>query len=49
MHDSKNPVEMIGGLPVVAAPAEMDATTAEELRAVLLEAASQGHKPSWWT
>jgi anti-sigma B factor antagonist len=43
MHDSKNPVEMIGGVPVVAAPAEIDAITAEQLRAVLLEAASHGH------
>ena len=42
MHDS-NPVEMIGGVPVVAAPIEVDATTAERLRAVLLDAASHGH------
>ena len=42
MHDS-NPVEMISGVPVVAAPIEVDATTAEQLRAVLLEAASHGH------
>lgn len=43
MPDSKNPVEMIGGVPVVAAPAAIDVATAEQLRAVLLEAASQGH------
>jgi len=42
VHDS-NPVEMISGVPVVAAPIEVDATTAEQLRAVLLEAASHGH------
>ena len=43
MYDSENPVEMIGGVPVVAAPAEIDAITAEQLRAVLLEAVSHGH------
>ena len=42
MHDSY-PVEMISGVPVVAAPIEVDATTAEQLRAILLEAASHGH------
>jgi len=42
MHGSKDPVEMIGGVPVVAAPEEIDAATAEQLRAVLLEAARHG-------
>ena len=43
MHDSHDSVEMINGMPVVAAPAEIDVTTAEQLRSVLLEAASHGH------
>jgi len=43
MHDNTNPVEMIGGTPVVAAPAEVDAITAEQLRAILLDVASLGH------
>lgn len=34
---------MINGLPVVTAPAEIDVTTAEKLRAVLLEVAANGH------
>jgi anti-sigma B factor antagonist len=34
---------MIGGMPVVTAPADLDTTTADQLRAVLLQAASQGH------
>ena len=34
---------MINGLPVVTAPAEIDIITAEKLRAVLLEAAENGH------
>jgi anti-anti-sigma factor len=34
---------MINGLPVVTAPAEVDVITAGKLRAVLLEAAENGH------
>lgn len=34
---------MIDGVPVVTAPAEIDVTSAEQLRAVLLDAASRGH------
>jgi hypothetical protein len=41
MPDSSCPVEMITGLPVVTAPAEIDVTTAEQLRAVRLEAAAR--------
>jgi anti-sigma B factor antagonist len=41
--DSKYPVEMISGMPVVTAPAEIDATTADQLRAVLLQVTSHGH------
>src|SRR5690349_21261720 len=33
---------MVGGVPVVAGPAEIDVTTAEELRAVLLDSATPG-------
>ena len=33
MRDGINPVEMIGGVPVVAASAEIDAATAEQLLA----------------
>jgi anti-sigma B factor antagonist len=35
-------VEMIGGVPVVTAPAEIDVTTADQLRTALLEAAAHG-------
>lgn len=43
MADSRYPVEMMSGLPVVAAPAEIDVTTADELRWVLLRVAADGH------
>jgi len=43
MHDGNDSLEMINGVPVVAAPEEIDVTTAEQLRSVLLEAASHGH------
>src|SRR5689334_5379577 len=36
------PVETTGGVPVVAAPEEIDITKATELRAALLQAATQG-------
>ena len=42
MPDGRYPIEMIAGVAVVTAPAEVDVTTAEQLRAVLLEAAAQG-------
>lgn len=35
--------QMIGGLPVVMAPTEIDATTSGELRAILLQWQSRGH------
>ena len=38
------PVEMISGVPVVAAPAEIDITNAEGLRAALGQAAGDGHE-----
>ena len=37
------PVEVTGGVPVVAAPEEIDITNAVGLRAALLEAAARGH------
>ncbi len=41
--DGTFPVEIIQGVPVVAAPAEIDITSAETLRAALLTAAASGH------
>ena len=35
--------KMIGGVPVLEAPAEIDITTADELRAVLLATAARGY------
>ena len=35
--------KMINGVPVVAAPAEIDITTADQLRAVLLDTTARGH------
>jgi hypothetical protein len=43
MAGGRYPVEMVRGVPVVAAPAEIDARNADWLRAVLLEAACRGH------
>ena len=43
MPDSRYPVEMISGIPVVAAAAEIDVATADQLRMVLLESAAGGH------
>jgi anti-sigma B factor antagonist len=37
------PVEVIGGVPVVAAPEDIDITNAAGLRTALLQAASLGH------
>ena len=34
---------MVNGVPVVTAPAEIDVTTAEQLRTVLLHSAARGH------
>src|SRR6266480_5592885 len=42
MTGVRYPIEMVNGVPVVAAPAEMDASNADWLRAVLLEAAARG-------
>ena len=37
------PVEVIGGVPVIVAPEEIDITNADGLRAALSEAAAHGH------
>jgi anti-anti-sigma factor len=37
------PIEIINGVPVVAAPEEIDVTNAGWLRSVLLQAADRGH------
>jgi anti-anti-sigma factor len=34
---------MVSGVPVVTAPPELDITTADQLRAVLLDTAARGH------
>jgi anti-sigma B factor antagonist len=39
VRDGSFPVEVVQGVPVVAAPEEIDVTNAEELRAALLRAA----------
>jgi anti-sigma B factor antagonist len=43
MQDGRFPFEMVDGVPVVAAPEEIDITNAPELRSALLEAAAHGH------
>jgi anti-sigma B factor antagonist len=42
MPDASFPVEMVSGVPVVAAPGEIDITNAGELRAALAESAARG-------
>jgi anti-sigma B factor antagonist len=44
MHDGRFSFEMVNGVPVVAAPEEIDITNAAELRSALLEAAALGHR-----
>jgi len=43
MPDDKFPVEAVEGVPVVAAPEEIDITNAEGLRSALVKAAATGH------
>ena len=43
MPDGSFPVEVVEGVPVVAAPEEIDITNAEALRSALLTAAADGH------
>jgi anti-sigma B factor antagonist len=40
MRNGRIPVELVSGVPVVAAPEEIDITNATELRSALLEAAA---------
>jgi anti-sigma B factor antagonist len=42
MPDAKFQVEMVNGVPVLAAPEEIDITNAAELRTALLESAAHG-------
>lgn len=42
MPEASFPVEVIGGVPVVAAPDEIDAANVARLRAALLDAAAHG-------
>jgi anti-sigma B factor antagonist len=42
MQDGRFPVESVSGVPVVAAPEEIDITNAPELRSALLTAAADG-------
>ena len=44
MQDGRFPCEMVDGVPVVAAPEEIDITNAPVLRSALLEAAAHGHR-----
>jgi anti-anti-sigma factor len=43
MAGARYPIQMVRGVPVVAAPAAIDASNADWLRSVLLEAACRGH------
>ena len=43
MPGARCPIEMVNGVPVVAAPAEIDISNADWLDAVLREAAARGH------
>jgi anti-sigma B factor antagonist len=42
MPDARFPVEMVGGVPVVVTPEEIDITNADGLREALLDAAGRG-------
>jgi anti-anti-sigma factor len=44
VRDVSFPVELVGGVPVVAAPEEVDITNAEGLRAALGRAAETGNR-----
>ena len=43
MPEASFPVEMVGGVPVVATPVEIDISNSAALRAALLEAAAHGN------
>lgn len=44
MPEGRFPVDLIGGVPVVGVPEEIDITNADGLRAALVQAAGNGHK-----
>ncbi len=44
MPDDRFPIRVVEGVPVVAAPEEIDITSAEALRSALLKAATNGHR-----
>jgi anti-sigma B factor antagonist len=44
MPDDRFPVEVLEGVPVMAAPEEIDITNAEALRTALLKVAANGHR-----
>ena len=44
MPDDRFPVEVVGGVPVVAAPDEIDITNAEALRSALIKATANGNR-----
>lgn len=44
MGDHMPSFEVVNGVPVVAAPEELDITNTEALRSALLEAAAHGHR-----
>jgi anti-sigma B factor antagonist len=43
MRDGRSPYEVVNGMPVVAAPEEIDVTNVPDLRSALLEAAADGY------
>jgi anti-sigma B factor antagonist len=43
MRTDQSPYEVVGGVPVVAAPEEIDITNAPDLRSALQVAAADGH------
>src|SRR6201981_2028960 len=44
MPDDRFPIEVVEGVPVVAAPEEIDITNAEALQTALLKVAANGHR-----
>ena len=46
MADPSDPVVMIGGVPVVEAPQEIDVANAKPFREILVQAACRGHTPA---
>ena len=43
MPDSSYPIEILKGVPVITAPAQIDVSNADQLRAALLQTATLGH------